>query len=155
MTGGAVTGGTVTTRVLLVEDNRADVELVREALLELGSTCELHDVENGVEALRFLRREGPFAGAPEVHLVLLDLNTPLLGGLALLSAVRAEPRWADVRLVVFSASHNPVDEHRALELGAEAYLLKPTGWDDFSRTVRDILGRWATPGAGWRAWERP
>lgn len=145
----------MTTRVLLVEDNGADVELVREALLDLEGGCELHDVENGVEALRFLRGEGPFAGRPGVDLVLLDLNTPLLGGLDLLSAVRAEPRWAGVRLVVFSASPHPGDERRALELGAEAFLLKPTGWDDFSRAVRSVLGGRAGPPPTPPARERP
>lgn len=133
----------MTAHVLLVEDNFADVSLIQEVLLDLPGGYELHVVENGVDALAFLRGEAPFTSRPQVGLVLLDLNTPLLGGFELLEAVRAEASWAEMRLVVFSSSHHPDDERRALAMGAAAYVVKPTGWDQFSGAVQDIFARWA------------
>jgi len=133
----------VTAHVLLVEDNFADVSLIEEVLLDLPGQYEMHVVENGVDALAFLRGEAPFISRPTVGLVLLDLNTPLLGGFELLEAVRAEESWADMRLVVFSSSHHPEDERRSLAMGADAYVVKPTGWDQFSGAVQDIFARWA------------
>ena len=132
-------------RVLLVEDNPADVELMQEVLLELGDQFELHVVEDGIKALAFLRGEEPYSGAPQVDLVFLDLNTPRLGGFEVLSASRGEDRRRGQRWVVFSSSDNPEDEARALALGADAYLVKPIGWEDFRVAVRDVLTRWEGP----------
>ena len=134
-------------RVLLVEDNPADVELMQEVLLELelGEQFELHAVEDGVQALAFLRGEEPYSGAPRADLVFLDLNTPRLGGFEVLGLSRGEGGRRGQRWVVFSSSDNPEDEARALALGADAYLVKPIGWEDFRTAVRGILTRWGGP----------
>ena len=80
-------------RVLLVEDNEADVRLTREALREAGEDVRLSPVGDGEQALAYLRREAGFSEAPRPDLVLLDLNLPRKNGLEVLEEMRADERW--------------------------------------------------------------
>jgi CheY-like chemotaxis protein len=76
--------------VLLVEDDPGDVLLAEEALCLSPAPCHLHVVGDGEEALRFVRRAGPYSAAPRPGLILLDLNLPGLGGLQVLAEVKAD-----------------------------------------------------------------
>ena len=91
-------------RVLLVEDNEADVRLTREALREAGEDVRLSAVGDGEQALAYLRREEGFAEAPRPDLVLLDLNLPRKNGLEVLDEMRADEALAAIPVIMLTSS---------------------------------------------------
>ncbi|EYB69568.1 response regulator receiver protein [Deinococcus phoenicis] len=129
--------------VLIVEDNPADVELVRASVEDCGLLHHLHFVRDGEEALLFLRREGLHADAPQPRLVILDLNMPRLSGLEVLAALRAER--LEVPAVIFTSSGDDGDRRRALALGAAAYLMKPVRFAEFCRVITALLQEHVPP----------
>lgn len=132
--------------VLMVEDNPADVELVRAVVEDCGLTHRLHFVRDGEEALAFVRRQGQHGQAPVPQLMVLDLNMPRVSGLEVLAALREEE--GQVPAVVFTSSGDEGDRQRALALGATAYLVKPLRFAEFCEAVTDLLSRYAVPPAG-------
>ncbi len=120
--------------VLLVEDNPGDVLLVREGIRRCSATADVIVAYDGEQALRTLK-EYNF----EPHLIILDLNLPKFSGFEILEGYRAEARPP---VVVFTSSENPVDKQRAIELGANDYVVKPTDLDDYVNTVRDLVDLW-------------
>lgn len=126
--------------VLLVEDNEADVLLVEEALRDDTLPVRLHVAWNGVEALS--RLDGELLPTPP-RLVLLDANMPRMDALEVLSELRRDPRWALLPVVVYSSSSDPFDAARAYRAGANAYVAKPVGLDDFIAVVRDTVRFWS------------
>ncbi|MFC7329976.1 response regulator [Marinactinospora rubrisoli] len=129
--------------VLLVEDDPGDVLMTREAFAEHAVGDRLHVVTDGVEALRFLRREGEYAGAPRPHLVLLDLNLPRKDGREVLAEVKRDDELAHIPVVVLTTSEAEEDVVRSYRLHANAYVAKPVDFDDFIRVVRQIDGFFA------------
>src|SRR5437773_174388 len=97
--------------ILLVEDDPSDVDLTRRALQRAKLQNRVWIVGDGVDALAFLRREGPHRGVPRPDLVLLDLLLPNLDGRDVLMRIREEPRWQALPVVVLTASD---DEHEQL-----------------------------------------
>jgi chemotaxis family two-component system response regulator Rcp1 len=130
--------------ILLVEDNPADVRLTQEALRESKLANNLHTVGDGVEALRFLRRDGDHAGAPRPDLVLLDLNLPRMGGREVLEEVKADPDLRRIPVVILTTSEAEQDVVRSYELHANAYVRKPVDFDRFTEVVRLIEDFWFT-----------
>jgi CheY-like chemotaxis protein len=120
-----------TARIVLVEDNPADVLLVRKALKGKGIAVDLTCFEDGQQALKSLlqlRRKVP-------DLILLDLNVPKIDGVDVLRTVRNTPHLAGVPVVILTSSESPTDIHRTGLLGAARYITKPSGLDDFLREV--------------------
>jgi len=120
-----------TARIVLVEDNPADVLLVRKALKGKGIAVDLTCFEDGQQALKSLlqlRRKVP-------DLILLDLNVPKIDGVDVLRTVRNTPHLADVPVLILTSSESPTDIHRTGLLGAARYITKPSGLDDFLREV--------------------
>src|SRR5262245_47347842 len=107
-----------TADILLVEDNPDDVDLTLEAFRESGSTHRLHVVENGLDALAFLRREGRYASAPTPDLILLDLNLPKRSGHEVLATIKADPVLRHIPVVVLTSSAAEADVKRSYELTA-------------------------------------
>jgi len=130
--------------LLLVEDNPGDVELTREALDEARVRNRLSVVSDGVQALAFLRREGPYAGAPRPDLVLLDLNLPRKDGREVLAEIKADPALRRIPVVVLTTSAAEKDVLGAYELHANAYIVKPVDLDQFLSVVRCVEGFWLT-----------
>lgn len=128
--------------ILLVEDNAGDVDLMREALRETGSHPDLHVVPDGVEALRFLRRQEPYAAAPRPELILLDLNLPKRDGREVLEDLRRDPDLGSIPLVVWTSSPGGGDFHAQHGLRPECYRVKPIGYEPYVEAVRDILTLW-------------
>lgn len=124
--------------ILLVEDNPDDIDLTVEALRENHSTHHLHVVENGTDALAFLRRDGTYAMAPRPDLVLLDLNLPKKSGYEVLEAIKADPRLQRIPVVILTSSAAESDRRRSADLGADGYVTKPVDLDDFLRVVEAI-----------------
>ncbi|HEX9939680.1 MAG TPA: response regulator [Longimicrobium sp.] len=128
--------------LLLVEDNPGDVELTREALAEARVRNRLAVVSDGVEALRFLRREGPHAGSPRPDLILLDLNLPRMDGREVLAAIKRDPALRRIPVVVLTTSEAERDIVEAYQLHANAYIVKPVDLDQFLGVVRSIESFW-------------
>lgn len=134
--------GTGGVGVLLVEDNPGDVRLTREALNEGGRQIRLSVVNDGLEAMRYLRREGAYGGAERPNLILLDLNLPKKDGREVLSEIKADIDLRAIPVVVMTTSDAPPDIRRAYDLHANCYVTKPADFDDFVALVRSIEIFW-------------
>jgi two-component system, chemotaxis family, response regulator Rcp1 len=129
-------------KILLVEDNPGDVDLVREAV-EHNKVCnELHVVTDGVEALAFLRRQGEFADAPRPDLILLDLNLPRKDGREVLAEIKADEQLKRIPVVVLTTSKQEEDILKAYNLNANCYVTKPLDLDQFLHVVKSIDSFW-------------
>lgn len=130
--------------VLLVEDDAGDVELTREALNDSKLALELHVVEDGEKALQFLRHDPPYKDAPQVDLVLLDLNLPRVDGREVLRTMKSDDALKSVPVVVVTTSDAESDILRSYHLGANCYVTKPVGLDQFVHVVKSIEAFWLT-----------
>lgn len=114
-------------QILLVEDNPADVRLVREGFNLTRIPHELHVVGNGEEALQFLRRENGHADAPVPDLLLLDLSLPRKDGHSVLAELRGARGLRRFPVVVLTGSRLQYDLKRSFELEADQHVVKPSG----------------------------
>ncbi len=129
-------------RLLIVDDNPADVTLAREALEVCAPDCEINSVPDGVEALAFLNRRDKHAEALRPDLVILDLNLPKRGGLDVLAAMKAGPHLRRIPVIIFSTSQLGRDVARSYELGANCYVCKPGNLTEFFATMKAIEQFW-------------
>src|SRR4051794_28214029 len=128
--------------ILLVEDSPADVDLTREALEDAKVHNNLNVVNDGVEALAFLRREGVHAAAPRPDLILLDLNLPKKDGREVLAEIKADPILRRIPVVILTTSQAEQDILKSYDLHANCYISKPVDLDAFVDVVRSIEGFW-------------
>jgi CheY-like chemotaxis protein len=124
--------------ILLVEDDPGDVLITQEALSDSKVANTLHVVNNGEEALKFLRHEAPYETAPRPGLVLLDLNLPRLDGHEVLAAIKADETLRRIPVVVLTTSEAEEDVLRSYDLHANAYVTKPVDFDRFVQVVRQV-----------------
>jgi CheY-like chemotaxis protein len=124
--------------ILLVEDDPGDVLMTREALGDSKLLNSLHVVDNGEEAIAFLRREGSYDEAPRPDLVLLDLNLPRVDGREVLSIVKNDPSLRQIPVVILTTSDAEEDVLRSYDLHANAYVTKPVDFEAFVRVIRQI-----------------
>jgi len=124
--------------VLLVEDDPGDVLMTREAFEDYKVTNKLHVVQDGADAMAFLRREGEYADVPRPDLVLLDLNLPRMDGREVLQAIKSDPTLASIPVVVLTTSEADEDVLRSYSLHANAYVTKPVDFERFIEVVRQI-----------------
>lgn len=128
--------------VLLVEDNPADVALVREALGSSNRGYRLNTAADGTEALRFLRNEGEYASEHRPDLILLDWNLPGVDGPEVLLAIKGDPRLQDIPVVVFTNSSAPRDVTGAYDLYANCYVSKPETAERFFEVISTVERFW-------------
>jgi chemotaxis family two-component system response regulator Rcp1 len=128
--------------ILLVEDNPDDIDLTVEAFKESSTLSHLHVVEDGVQALAFLRRQGNYSSAPRPNLILLDLNLPRKSGYEVLQEVKADPELRQIPVVVLTTSSADNDVLRSYELAANCYITKPVDLDAFLSVVRVVDRFW-------------
>lgn len=124
--------------VLLVEDDPGDVVLTQEAFGDNRVQNNLSVVNDGEEAMRYLRREDEFAEVAPVDLVLLDLNLPRMDGRQVLEQIKADERLRLIPVVVLTTSAAEPDILRSYHLHANAYVTKPVDFDEFIKAVRQI-----------------
>ncbi|MBI5017510.1 MAG: response regulator [Deltaproteobacteria bacterium] len=128
--------------ILLVEDNPGDVRLTREALKE-GKICNnLHVVLDGVEALAYVRRQGPYAEAVKPDLILLDLNLPRKNGLEVLDELKADEDLRRIPVVVLTTSSAEKDVMASYNLHANCFVTKPVDMDQFITVVKSVEDFW-------------
>ena len=131
-----------TIEILLVEDNPGDARLTLEAFKEAKVINNLTVVNDGVEALDFLRRQGPYADAVVPDLILLDLNLPRMDGRQVLAEIKADPLLMKIPVVVLTTSASQDDIARAYSSHANCYITKPVDLDQFLRVVQSIESFW-------------
>jgi CheY-like chemotaxis protein len=130
--------------ILLVEDNPGDVRLTIEGLKEGKVNNNLYVVEDGVEAMAFLRREGKYAEAVRPDLILLDLNLPKKDGREVLTEIKADENLRFIPVVVLTTSEAEQDILRAYSLHANCYITKPVDLEQFIAVVTSIEDFWFT-----------
>ena len=128
--------------ILMVDDNPADIALVCEAMAEGKRRCKVHSVEDGMEAMSFLRREGRYAESVRPDLVVLDLNLPKKDGRKVLAEVKDNPELRGIPVVIFSTSQAGGDVVSCYELGANCYVSKPMNLAGFFGAIHSIEEFW-------------
>ena len=132
-------------RILLVEDNARDLELTLAALQDYNLANAVDVVRDGVEALDYLYRRGQFAARPpgQPVVVLLDIKMPRLNGLEVLRHIKADPHCKTLPVVMFTSSREEPDLLKCYELGANAYVVKPVDFPQFTAAVKQVSAFWA------------
>jgi CheY-like chemotaxis protein len=128
--------------ILLVEDSPSDTDLTLEALKDFKVRNHVSVVEDGVLALQFLRREGPYAEAPRPDMIMLDLNLPRKDGREVLAEIKKDDSLKLIPIVVLTTSRADQDILRAYQLNANCYITKPVDFNQFLEVVRSIEAFW-------------
>ena len=118
-------------RLLLVEDNPADVYLLRQALKMAGLNFELKVIDHGGDALHFVHNCAKVTETDKFDLAILDLNLPGYGGLEVLTAIRQSEALADLRVVVLTSSAAPSERNQVEKLQISRFITKPPELADF------------------------
>jgi chemotaxis family two-component system response regulator Rcp1 len=130
--------------ILLVEDNRGDADLAREALENSKVRNTLYLVGDGEAAMEFLRRRGKYANVPRPDLILLDLNLPRKDGREVLAEIKADDDLKRIPVVILTTSKDEEDILRSYNLHANCYITKPIDLNQFIAVVRAIEDFWLT-----------
>lgn len=133
--------------ILLVEDNRMDIELTLDAFREARLKNTIQVVQNGQEALDYLLGNGKFADRasyPMPNLILLDLKLPGIDGFEVLRKIKSTPLLKRLPVVILTSSREEGDRALSYDTGANSYLVKPVSFDGFLGVVREISNYWLT-----------
>lgn len=130
--------------ILMVEDNPADARLTLEAFKDAKILNNISVVEDGEQALAFLRREGKYADATRPDLILLDLNLPRKDGREVLEEIKGNQDLKTIPVVILTTSEDEKDIARSYELHANAYIKKPVELDEFMKVIRAVEDFWLT-----------
>ncbi|MBI3329282.1 MAG: response regulator [Nitrospinae bacterium] len=130
--------------ILMVEDSPTDVLITQEALGQAKVRNHLHIVEDGVEAMAFLRKEGQYTQVPRPDLILLDLNLPRKDGREVLAELKADASLKTIPVVILTTSKAEEDVLKAYGLHANCYITKPVDFTRFIEVVRAIEHFWFT-----------
>jgi CheY-like chemotaxis protein len=131
--------------ILLVDDDENDLFLLKYAFNQAGVTHPLVELTNGQQALDYLFGNGAYTDRrqhPPPAFLLLDLKLPIKSGFEVLRELRDEPRFKRLVVIVLSASGQPHDVARAYDLGANSYIVKPSGIDDLRRLAERFRAWW-------------
>jgi len=128
--------------ILLVEDNPGDIRLTQEVLKEGKVKNTLSIVENGVQAISFLRKESEYHDAPTPDLILLDLNLPKKDGREVLLEIKNDPELKKIPVVVLTTSQSEEDILKVYDLNANCYISKPVDFGQFIDVVKSIEDFW-------------
>ena len=128
------------TRILLIDDNAADIYLFRKALLHAELVFDLTVIEDGGRAMAFVRGDGEYTGRQVPDIAIIDLNLPKNDGIQILEAIRAAERFAGMPVVVTSSSAAPSARLRAEHLLVARYITKPPDLDEFLRIGSAVKG---------------
>lgn len=130
--------------ILLVEDNPGDIRLIVEVLKDGKLHNKLSIVQDGEQALAYLRREGSYQDAIVPDLILLDLNLPKINGTEVLAEIRQDTLLTHIPVIILTTSEAENDILKAYDLHANCYITKPVNLDDFLTVIRSIENFWLT-----------
>jgi len=128
--------------ILLVEDDTGDIELITEAIQESKKSIRLNITRNGIEAINYLRHISPYESAHLPDLVLLDLNLPRKNGYEVLTDIRSDGTLKHIPVVVLTTSISEHDILAAYQSGANSYIPKPSGLDDYIHIIQTLSEFW-------------
>ena len=149
----------VSSCVLVVDDNRNDLFLLRRGFNRAGLAADLFDLPDGFPALEYLRGSPPYddrARFPFPNLLLLDLKMPRINGLNVLAWLAGRPDMKKLPALVLTSSSLPADREIAMKLGAREFLVKPTDPSDWVKLAQGLHQRWlAVKNGSERMWKDP
>jgi CheY-like chemotaxis protein len=128
--------------VLLVDDNPADLDLTSEALSRSRFATTVRSVPDGMEAMAYLQRSGPYLETDAPDLVILDLNLPKKDGRSVLSDLKSHPTLKNIPVVIFSTSRSQQDIRAVYALGANSYVTKPGNLNEYVSTIASLGEYW-------------
>lgn len=128
--------------ILLVEDNEDDVLIIQEAFGGSRLVNVVSAVNDGEQALAYLRRQGPYHRATTPSLVLLDINMPKQNGFEVMDAMKRDAHLRSVPVIMLTMSERPEDITRAYASGACSYIRKPVNLDEFQAVVQRFERYW-------------
>ena len=131
-------------KILLVEDNAADIRLTKEVLQDSRIVSNLDVVRDGVEAIDFLKKRGKFSDASKPNLILLDLNLPRRNGFYVLEEMKKDEELKRIPVVILTVSDAREDLIKAYNLHANCYVIKPLEMKEFYRIINSIVNFWFT-----------
>jgi CheY-like chemotaxis protein len=141
----------ISAHILLIEDNRMDVELTLDAFSEARLLNSVHVVPNGEEALDYLFGRGKYTDRnsyPLPHLILLDLKMPGIDGFEVLRRIKATPILKRLPVIILTSSIDEGDRALSYDNGANSYLVKPVSFEGFMDIIRQIEGYWLSLNVG-------
>ena len=132
-------------RILLVEDDPRDVELILESLGDYNLANEVIVARDGEEALDYLYHRGNFKTRPNGNpaVVLLDLKLPKVDGMEVLRQIRSDEKLKMMPVVILTSSREEKDWVESYKLGVNAYVVKPVDFHEFVKAVKDVGAFWA------------
>ena len=133
------------TVLLMADDDPADCLLTEKALRKADITCPLYVVHDGAELMDYLKQRGDYTdptAAPRPSLILLDLNMPNVNGTEFLAQLRDEPELNSIPVVILTTSDDERDIAASYALGANAYLVKPSAFDDMVSVAAVVKAHW-------------
>ena len=129
--------------ILMAEDNQTDVHLMKIVLEHSRLPVRLNAVHNGEQAIAYLHHEGPFSGAPDPDLILLDLTLPKMSGWDVLTEIKRDPALNHIPVLIVTGSRNEKDVRQAYSMNVESYIVKPMNMLEFPiliKTIERIIG---------------
>jgi len=131
-------------KILLIEDNAADIRLTKEVLQESKIVSRLDVVRDGVEAIDFLKKRGKFSNTSKPNLILLDLNLPKKNGFEVLEIIKQDKELKRIPIVILTVSDAKEDLIKAYNLHANSYVIKPLEMKEFYKIINSIVDFWFT-----------
>ncbi len=134
--------------ILYMEDEENDVMMLQFALKRLGISNPFKALKNGEEALAYLKGTGQYGDRtqyPIPGLILLDMNIPRVSGMKVLEWIRQQSQFASLPVVIYTSSELPAEIEKARQLGANDYIVKPSGMEKIMSAVQKIKDRWLSP----------
>ncbi|MCL7489299.1 MAG: response regulator [Desulfobulbaceae bacterium] len=128
--------------ILVVDDNQAEVEILKEAVNEVCPELTILAVYNGEDCLSVLRHIGQWVDTAKPDLILLDLNMPGSNGRAVLSKIKSDPQLCHIPVIILSTSAAEEDVFDTHRLYANSYIAKPLGYEELKTLVRQLLHYW-------------
>lgn len=128
--------------ILIADDDPDDRLLIQEALEEIGTTYNLHFVEDGEELMTYLHKQAPYFTAPRPALILLDLNMPRKDGRSALAEIKSSAQLRQIPIIILTTSSNQDDIAQTYDMGVSSYITKPVSFDSLVNTLRTVTHYW-------------
>ncbi len=128
--------------ILLVEDNPGDAILLKESFKNSRFTINLNVVQDGEQALNYLRHRNPYLSSLRPDFILLDLNIPRKNGHEVAQEIKHSYHLSDIPTLILTSSNHDNDKWNAYQTRVSAYLLKPTEWSQYNILLNYLEENW-------------